>query len=182
MREDELVREGAVIGVDQPILGLLIFRAKRADYMSDEAYINVIWPSVADANSRAEAFSQITREMISLLPSNLEYPQTDKGSIIRAQVYPRFKDQIKELYAKVEADEGEGLKLDVPALENYLMTSFRDTIGVPLERPATDFFTAGIDSLKANQMICITEKNLDLDGKKLSPNVVYEKANAKEPA
>lgn len=31
-------------------------------------------------------------------------------------------------------------------------------------------------------MRCITEKNLDLDGKKLSPNVVYDKANAKEPA
>ena len=62
------------------------------------------------------------------------------------------------------------------------MTSFRDTIGVPLESPATEFFTAGIDSLKAIQMICITEKNLDFDGKKLSPNVVYEKANAKESA
>ena len=62
------------------------------------------------------------------------------------------------------------------------MTSFRDTVGVPLESPATDLFTAGIDSLKAIQMRCITEKNLDLDGKKLSPNVVYEKANAKEPA
>ena len=162
MREDELVREAAVIGVDQPIPGLLIFRAKRADHMSDEAYINAIWPSVADANSRAEAFSQITREMISLLPSNVEYSQTDKGSVIRAQVYPKFKDQIKELYAKVEANEGDGLKLDVLALENYLMTSFRDTIGVLLESLATDFFTAGIDSLKAIQMRCITEKNLDL--------------------
>lgn len=182
MREDELVREAAVIGVDQPMPGLLIFRAKSADYMSDEASINAIWPSVADANSRAEAFSQIIREMISLLPSNVEYPQTDKGSIIRAQVYPNFKDKIKELYAKVEANEGESLKLDVPALENYLITSFRDTIEVPLESPATIFFTAEIDSLKAIQMICITEKNLDLDGKKLSPNVVYEKANAKEPA
>ena len=109
MREEELVREAAVIGVDQPIPGLLIFRAKRADYMSDEAYIDAIWPSVADVNSRAEAFSQITREMISLLPSNVEYPQTDKGSIIRAQVYAKFEDQIKELYAKVEANEGGGL-------------------------------------------------------------------------
>ena len=171
-----------MIGVDQPIPWLLIFRAKRADYMSDEAYINAIWPSVADANSRAEAFSQITREMISLLPFNVEYPQTNKGSIIRAQVYSKFKDQIKELYAKAEANEGEGLKLDVPALENYLMTSFRDTIGVPLDSPATGLFTAGIESLKAIQMRCIIEKNLGLDGKKLSPNVVCEKANAKEPA
>lgn len=181
IREDELVREATVIGVDQPIPGLLVFRASIADHMSDEAYIEAIWSSVTDANSRAEAFSQITREMIRPIPSNIEYPQTDKGSIIRAQVYAKFEDQIKELYAKVESNEG-GLKLDVPALENYVMKSFRDIIGVPLESPETDFFTAGIDSLKAIQMRRIIEKSVDLDGKKMSPNVIYEKGNAKELA
>ena len=181
IREDELVREVAVVGVDQPIPGLLIFRASRADHMSDEAYIDAIWSSVADANSSAEAFSQITREMIRLLPSNMEYPQTDKGNIIRAQVYAKFENQIKELYAKVEGNEG-GLKLDIPALENYVMNSFRDIIGVPLESLETDFFTAGVDSLKAIQMRRMIEKNIDLDSKTLSPNVVYERGNAKELA
>ena len=45
------------------------------------------------------------------------------------------------------------------------MTLFRDTIGVPLEPPATDFFTAGIDSLKVIHMRRIIEKNLNLDEK-----------------
>ena len=182
IREDPLVREAAVVGVDQPIPGLLVFRARVADYMSDEAYTNAIWPSVADANSRAEAFSQITREMISLLPSDVEYPQTDKGSIIRVQLYATFKDEIEQLYAKVQSKEGEGLKLEIPALENYLMTSFRETIGVPLESLETDFFSAGVDSLKAIQMKRIIERSLELNGKRLSPNIVYEKANAKELA
>ena len=92
MREDRLVREAAVVGVDQSIPGLLVFRARKADFMSNEAYIDAVWPSVADANSRAEAFSQITRDMISLLPPNVEYPQTDKGNVIRAQLYAQFED------------------------------------------------------------------------------------------
>lgn len=150
--------------------------------MSDEAYADAIWPFVVDANSHAEAFSQITREMISLLPSNVEYPQTDKGSIIRVQLYTTFKDEIEQLYAKAESKEGEGLKLEIPALQNYLMTSFRETIGVSLESLETDFFSAEVDSLKAIQMERMIERSLELNGKKLSPSVVYEKANVKELA
>lgn len=182
IREDELVREAVVVGVDQSIPGLLIFRAKVADRMSDEAYLDAIWPSVADANSRAEAFSQIARDMITLIPSNVDYPQTDKGSIIRAQVYNKFADQVKEMYAKLEDNHQGGLQLDVPALEEYLMTTFRDTIGVPLESLEMDFFNAGVDSLKAIQMRRIIQKNLELNGKQLSLNVVYESRNAKQLA
>jgi hypothetical protein len=182
IREDKLVREAVVVGVDQSIPGLLVFRAKAADHMSDKAYLDGIWPSVADANSRAEAFSQITRDMITLLPSNIDYPQTDKGSIIRAKVYNKFADQIKEMYAKLDGNQEGGLKLDLPALEDYLMTTFRETIGIPLESLETDFFAAGVDSLKAIQMRRIIQKTLELNGQQLSPNVVYENRNAKQLA
>ena len=59
IREDKLVREAVVVGVDQPIPGLLIFRAKAADHIPDGAYLDAIWPSVIDANSRAEGFSKL---------------------------------------------------------------------------------------------------------------------------
>lgn len=182
IREDELVREAVVVGVDQPIPGLLVFRAKVADHMSDEAYLDAIWPSVADANSRAEAFSQIAWDMITMIPSNVDYPQTDKGSIIRAQVYNKFAHQIKEIYAKLQGNQEGGLRLDLPALEDYLMMLFRDTIQVPLKAPETDFFTAGVDSLKAIQMRRIIQKTLELNGQQLSPNVVYESGNTKQLA
>lgn len=84
MREDPLVREAAVVGVDRSIPGLLAFRTAGTDALSDKTYLDAIWPSVLEANSRAEAFSQITRDMIKVLPSTITYPQTDKGSIIRA--------------------------------------------------------------------------------------------------
>lgn len=182
MREDPLVREAVVVGIDQSIPGLLVFRAEEADDMPEEAYIDKIWPSVVGANSRAEAFSQITREMIKLLPSDIMYPQTDKGSIIRAQVYSRFDRHIKELYAGVDQLEGEGLKLDLAAAENWIMTTFRDVVGVTLETAEADFFSSGVDSLKAIQMRRLIRKSLDLKGSKLSPNVVYEKGNARELA
>ena len=182
MREDELVREAAVVGVDRSIPGLLVFRAEGTDSMSDKAYLDAIWPSVADANSRAEAFSQITREMIKLLPSNINYPQTDKGNIIRAQLYNRFSAQIEEIYTSLDNTEHGNKNLDLPALEDYIMTTFQDTVGIALETLETDFFTAGVDSLKAIQMRQIIQKSLSLNGKKLSANIIYEMANVKELA
>ncbi|KAH8650872.1 hypothetical protein BGZ60DRAFT_462084 [Tricladium varicosporioides] len=183
IREDELVREAVVVGVDQPIPGLLVFRSKAVDHMSDAQYIDAIWPSVADANSRAEAFSQITREMITPMPSNVDWPQTDKGSIIRAQCYLKFVDQIKDMYARLEGDGEEGtLRLDLQEMVDFIMTTFRETIGVPLDSPDVDFFAAGIDSLKAIQMRRIIVKTLELNGKQLTPNVVYENGNPRQLA
>lgn len=182
MREDELVREAAIMGVDRSIPGLLVFRAADADSMSVEAYLDAIWPSVADANSRAEAFSQITREMIRVFSSGTTYPQTDKGNIIRAQLYTKFAVEIEEMYAQLDNIKEGGLKLDLPALEDYIMTAFRDTVGVSLLTLKADFFSSGVDSLKAIQMRQLIQSSISLNGKRLSANVIYEKANAKELA
>ncbi|KAH6663644.1 hypothetical protein B0J14DRAFT_682919 [Halenospora varia] len=183
IREDRLVREAVIVGVDQSMPGLLVFRSKTVDHMTDAQYIDAIWPSVADANSRAEAFSQITREMITPMPSNVDWPQTDKGSIIRAQCYMKFADQIKDMYTRLEGDaEGGTLRLNLQEVVDFIMTTFRETIGVPLESPDVDFFAAGIDSLRAIQMRRIIVKTLELNGKQLTPNVVYENGTPKQLA
>lgn len=182
MREDPLVREAAVVGIDRSIPGLLVFRSTGTDGLSEEAYLDAIWPSVVEANSRAEAFSQITRDMIKVFPSNITYPQTDKGSIIRAQIYRVFASEIEDLYTKIEALSEGGLKLDLPATEEWIMTSFRDTVGITLPSTETDFFSSGVDSLKAIQMRRLIQKTLDLRGATMSPNIVYEKVNARDLA
>jgi hypothetical protein len=179
LREDSLIREAVVVGVDQTIPGLLVFRAQSADNMTNEAYMDAIWPSIVEANLHAEGFSQITREMITLLPSDVDYPQTDKGNIIRAQVYQRFDPQIKSMYAELERGHEGSLKLDLPALEHYLMTMLRDQIGVTLDSPEVDFFTVGIDSLKQIQIRRLIQKSIELNGTQLSPNVVYEFRNVR---
>lgn len=178
MREDGLVQEAAVVGVDRSIPGLLVFCVDGADSMSDEAYLDASWQSVADANSRAEAFSQVTKDMIKLLTSNINYSPMDKENIIRAQLYDRFSAQIEEMYTRLDNTEGSP-NLDLPALEDYLTTAFQNTVGVSLETLKTDFFTASMDSLKAIQMRQMIQKSLSLNTNRLSANVIYEKANVK---
>ena len=182
LREDELIREAVVVGVDKAVPGLLIFRAKEGDHLSEDDYINVIWPSIADVNLRAEAFSHISREMIALFPSGMDYPQTDKRSIIRSRVYRKFDREIEKMYADVEQSHGRGLRLDTSALEEYLMTICRDKIGITLESIEVDFFAAGVDSLKQIQMRRLIQRDLELNGNQLSPNVVYDHGNVRRLA
>ncbi|KAL8860933.1 MAG: hypothetical protein Q9178_002688 [Gyalolechia marmorata] len=179
IREDPFVREAVVVGVDRTVPALLVFRTSDTDALSEDAYLDIIWSSVVDANSRAEAFSQISRDMIKVLPSHIAYPQTDKGSIIRAQVYKVFATEIEDLYTRIDNfSEAEGWKFELPALEEWIMTSFRSTIGISLSTLEADFFSSGVDSLKAIQMRRLIQNTLYLNGEILSPNVVYEKANA----
>ena len=182
IREDKLVREAAVVGVDRSIPGLLVFRASDTDSISVEAYLDAIWPSVADANSRAEAFSQITKNMIRVFSSDTRYPQTDKGNIIRAQLYTKFSADIEDMYAELDNTKEKGVKLDLPALEEYIMTTFRDTLGVSLPSLETDFFTFGVDSLKIIQMRQLIQNDIWLNRERLSGNIIYEKGTAKELA
>jgi hypothetical protein len=182
IREDELVREAVVVGVDKAIPGLLIFRATAGDHLSDDDYLDAIWPSIADANTRAEGFSQITREMVTIIPSDVEYPQTDKKSVIRAQVYRQFADQIENMYARLDSEREGLLQLDLAGLEECLQTIFRDIVGVPIDTMETDFFTAGVDSLKAIQVRRIIQKTVALNGHELPQNIVYNKGNIKKLA
>lgn len=62
--------------------------------------------------------------MIRLLPSKINCPQTDKGNIIRAQLYNIFSAQIEEMYARPDKTEEGSQKLDFPPLELYFMTVF----------------------------------------------------------
>ena len=175
IRQDDLVREAVIVGVDRAIPGALIFRA--SDDLSTEEFLHAVWPSIEDANSRAESFSQITKDMVVILPSNVEYPKTDKGSIIRAQVNEKFADYIDEMYNNLEGDQEGDLRLDLAGIESFLMGTYKDVVGTTLESLGIDLFNAGVDSLKAIQMRRIIQKTLDLNGNHLSSNIIYEHGN-----
>lgn len=176
IHQDELVREAVVFGIGKPIPGLLLFRAekKEAAMLGHDDFLDKVWPSITDANASAEAFSQITREMVLVLPPGTDYPRTDKGSIIRAQVYRQFAEQIEDMYTRLERETSGTLRLDLVGIETFLMDMYKEMICQELNDSQTDFFTAGVDSLQAIQMRRKIQQTLDLGGHQLSHNAVYE--------
>ncbi|KAL3417971.1 NRPS-like enzyme (male sterility protein) [Phlyctema vagabunda] len=174
IRQEDIVREAIVVGVDRPIPGVLLIRA--SDDLPTQEFIDAVWPAVQDANSRAEGFSQILKDMITILPAGTEYPRTDKGSIIRAQAYKQFADIIDEMY---DTEQEGTLKLDLPGIEEFLLKTYEEVMETPLASIDTDFFSAGVDSLKSIQYRRAIQRTLDLNGTQLSSNIVFENGDIK---
>jgi hypothetical protein len=197
--QDPLVKEAVVFGVDRPVPGLLLFRAntEEAENLSTNEYLDRVWPSVEDTNKKAEAFSQIGRNMVVVLEHGKKFPETDKSTVKRVQVclriiqsffyianryvqlYKEFESVIEATYVRLDGSQGRSgtLMLDLPELESWLIARFRE-LGFELNK-YSDFFSSGIDSLKAIQIRALLIQSLDLgsNGASLPSMLVYDYGN-----
>ncbi|KAL2882794.1 hypothetical protein SGCOL_002006 [Colletotrichum sp. CLE4] len=182
IREHELVQEVVVFGVDKSIPGLVIIPSENAKGLSKEDILKTLSPVINEANARAEAFGRVSPEMIEVVDIGTEYPRTDKGTVIRAGFYKQFADLIEDVYRRFEAPKddvagGELLTLDLPQLQDYLVNLFRSTLGFTKVEKDTDFFEAGVDSLQASTARGHIQRGVDIGGKTLGQNVVFEYPN-----
>ncbi|KAL4977575.1 hypothetical protein BDW66DRAFT_131991 [Aspergillus desertorum] len=178
IKQNALVDDAVVVGVNRSAPGLLVFRSEAAKAIPDAEFLDRIWPTVEDANSYSEQFSQIPRDMICVLPYGSVRPQTDKGSIIRAQVYARYADVIERLYTSLEEGSNGALELDMADTKTHLMKLCRNELGLSISDTETEFFAAGVDSLKAIQLRRLVLKIFKIpDTKALPQNVVFEAGN-----
>lgn len=178
IKQHPLIQEAVVVGVGKAAPGLLVFRAEESKDLSDEEYLDAIWPSIEEANSRAEQFSQITRDMVTIMPFTSDCPRTDKGSMIRAQVYQKFANEIEILYTKVDNISGGTLALDSSDTQNHLMKLCREELDLSLSTTDAEFFTEGVDSLKAMHLRRLILRDFKLDGcENIGQNIVFETGN-----
>ncbi|KAJ5797836.1 uncharacterized protein N7503_007132 [Penicillium pulvis] len=180
VREEEFVGECVVFGYQRTVPGALIFRAPgKATHLSNDEFLETIWPAVEAANARAETFSRIPKELVVIKGADVTYARTDKGTCIRAQVYQQFEEDIQRAYAGFEGSgQKKGtLALSTSELETWLLSRFKDDLDVSLEGPDTDIFSAGIDSLQTTRIWRCIVRDLDLgdQGDSLSQNIVFEK-------
>lgn len=175
IKQNPLVQETVVVGVGKAVPGLLVFRSEESNGLSNEDYLNTIWPTIQDANSKAEKFSQITREMVAVLSHDSPCPRTDKGSMIRAQVYMKYAKLIEEMYTKLEQSADGTLELDLSATRAHLMKLFRDDLALSIYRMDAEFFAEGVDSLKAIHLRRLLLRDFKLpNSSAIDHNVVFE--------
>lgn len=178
IKQHPLIHEAVVFGAGKTAPGLLIFRSQEADEacLSNEEYFDNIWPTVEIANSRAERFSHIAKDMVAVLPFASTFPRTDKGSMIRAQVYLHYAELIESIYASAEDQEG-GMRLSFDETLSFLTDLCRNELGISLSGADAEFFSEGVDSLKAIHLRRLILQNLDLPKERLPQNIVYEAGN-----
>lgn len=177
VRQSELVQDCLVFGVGKAFPGLLIIPSQHAadkDHTAEEL-LDLLWPTIEDANQRAEQFGRVPREMVQIMPAGTEYPRTDKGTVIRAASYEHFKDVIEDVYHRFESPgNAERLALDVPELQEYLLKLLTERISITGLEAETDFFAAGMDSLQAITARAYLVRELDLGEKPVPQQVFFD--------
>lgn len=176
IKQHPFIHDAVVVGVGKAAPGLLIFRADEpeANRLSDEEYLSAIWPTIQEANSQAEAFSQISRNLVAILPHGAKFPRTDKGSMIRAQVYQEYSELIEGLYTEGKQMYG-NLQLDVVETGRILVQLAEHELGIALSGVDANFFSEGVDSLKAIHFRRLILQHFKFEvSQPPGPNVIFE--------
>ncbi|RDW71704.1 hypothetical protein BP5796_07738 [Coleophoma crateriformis] len=178
VRSNEFVQECWMFGVGRALPGLMIIASENARDMSKEEILERVWPSITEANSQAEGFGQVSKEMVEILPVGTEYPCTDKGTMIRAKVYKKFESEFESLYKRFEDGSHDGTTvrkiLSMKELQDYLLDGFVSKFGFKDLEIDTDLFAAGVDSLQAITIWGLIRRELDLGAGTVGQNVVFE--------
>lgn len=177
VRQNEYVKEALIFGVGQAFPGIIIIPSEKTIGLDKSQILEKIWPSIEVANSRAEGFSQIQREMVAILEHDTPYPSTDKGTIIRIASYRRFKeviDAVYEIFENGSQDDGQKLSLSLEELKEFILKFFTSDIGIDGLTPDTDLFDSGVDSLQGLRARAFFKRELDIGAADLEQNVVFE--------
>jgi hypothetical protein len=182
VRSDRAVAEAVVFGSGRPYLGILVIPAASLGHLTADEVREVVWPVVQRAQKSAESYARISREMICILPTDCPCPRTDKGSVIRSAFYKTFVAEIEATYDSVDAGSGETSVMAEPELRKFLREALSQVTGRELSGnneekeigDDTDFFVLGLDSLQALQLRSQILRSVDLCGKSLGQNVVFD--------
>jgi thioester reductase-like protein len=178
VRQNEYVREALVFGIGRAFPGMLIVPSDKAIGMNKSEIFEKAWSNIELANTKAEGFSQIQKEMVEVLEPCADYPATDKGTMIRLASYRTFGDVIDSVYDRFESaavtESGNKLSLGFSELKTYLLRLFSNELHLGGLEENTDFFDAGVDSLQAIKARSFLKRGLNLGTSDLDQNVVFE--------
>ncbi|OGM46491.1 hypothetical protein ABOM_004584 [Aspergillus bombycis] len=177
IRQSIFVKDNLVFGVSKPLPGLIVVPSVESEGLSSEEILDRVWPDIEAANENAEAFSQISRNMVIILDHSCSYPMTDKGTMIRNKCYMEFDDLIQAAYARFEnggGNDGPRRVLQLPELTSFVLDKFRKDLGFSDISIDTDLFEAGVDSLQAIKARGIFQSQIDIGGASLAHNVVFD--------
>lgn len=176
-RECTLVEEAVMFGAAKARLGLALVLSQEGAALPEQHVVDAMFETIRPAHDTLPAYAKIDRDMVLVLPAGTSYRVTDKGTVIRQAFYKQFAAEIEAMYEeKVSAD---ALALDEPQLRHFIRAEVAAVLGLQ-DDPAQqlsdeqDFFGLGMDSLQTTRLRTAFVKKLDLGGRQLGLNCVFD--------
>lgn len=159
LSESHLVNAAIAFGDGQFELGVIIQPSSSLAVEDYPRFKSSSWPIVLQAGERMDAHARISsKDAIIVVPSGTILPRSDKGSIMRKEVYKMFEAEIAAAYQALENSviDASAVHLDMDNLEEEIKTMIQTRLTWRAKAEEwtidDDLFELGMDSLQAVQL------------------------------
>lgn len=173
IRSSKSVAEAVIFGAQQPYLGVLVVPSLATAGRNPAEVLETIWPIVDAAQGGNDSFAKISKDMVVILPHDVDYPRTDKGSVIRQACYEAFEKEIDTAYDISSASSADAREMSEAELRHHLRDLVLESLPQAEFDDDTDFFALGLDSLQALQIRSGMLKSVKTVNQ-LTQNVVFD--------
>lgn len=182
------VRAAVVFGAQRDALGMVVVAADRAAGLSADEIVQSVLPDLQRGNERVPAYARIAPDALIVKPAGTQFPCTDKATVIRSLFLKQFAKEIDEFYAKREelasgggGDAVESVVDDDADIRDLVRQTVRGELRLAEKEEGgadladdSDFFALGMDSLQATNVRSRLLKRVNLGGRTLATNVVFD--------
>ena len=154
--ESQLVKAAVAFGDGQFELGVIIQPSLPLAVEDYHDFKSSCWPIILQAGERMDSHARISsREAIIVAPSATILPRSDKGSVMRKEIYKMFEAEIVAVYQSLDNSyvDACAVHLGTDNLENDLKTLIQNRLTWKAKADEwtidDDLFELGMDSLQA---------------------------------
>jgi len=156
LSESKDIKAAIAFGDGQFELGVIVEPQDPVVAEDRQRFVSSIWSLIIDTNRRMDGHAQISAPaaVVIVAPEN-PLPRSDKGSIMRKEVYKMYEEEISQVYRDLDdsAMDQSVISLNIDNLEQELKNLVQNGLSWKVEPGSwgchDDFFELGMDSLQA---------------------------------
>ncbi|KAK1754172.1 hypothetical protein QBC47DRAFT_302774 [Echria macrotheca] len=161
------VKSALMVGTERFQAGIII-EPNGLEISSIREYINLIWPSIEQANSKSPAHARVFASMVAIASPDKPFRRSPKGSIMRRATYQLYEREIDALYRDNAVD---GTLINPRDTETLIRQAVESILSCSEAlTPDTNLFTIGMDSV---QVLELSRSICRLTGIDCSPKTIY---------
>jgi len=160
--EHTLVSAAVAFGDGHFQVGVIVQPSQAASPDCFDDFRNTIWPTVLKANEFMDAHARIaSKDAIIVVPNTMTIPRSDKGSLLRRELYAMLEFEIEQSYERLESAAHLTTSQFVLDRSRDIRKQLKDLVqdalpkwNVPTQdwSFSNDLFELGMDSLQATEL------------------------------
>ncbi|KAL8850362.1 MAG: hypothetical protein Q9221_004682 [Calogaya cf. arnoldii] len=151
LQQNEGVKAATAFGNNQFELGVIVETMALLRPSEHDSFKASIWPAIEEAGRRMDAHGRISSQTAIIIVHPMALPRSDKGTVLRKEVYQSFEKEILDVYHELEVSVTAppiDLTSPVSSIRSLIITNWPRFVLHDGFTENKDLFELGMDSLQ----------------------------------